>query len=77
MVVFKLSEIKRSYERQVYSLVALLSDVGGFRDIILVFPTWIVGWFADKMYNAKVYSQIPKKKERKDSSPSPILQKFV
>ena len=46
----KLSEINWTYERQVYTLIALLSDVGGFMDIIKLLPVLIMATYSKKMY---------------------------
>ena len=49
---FKLSEINRSYERQAYTLIALLSDIGGFMDIIRLIPVLIMASYSERMYQA-------------------------
>ena len=74
---FKLSEISRSYERQAYTLMALISDVGGFMDIIKLIPVFIMASYSERMYQAQIYSEIPKKKDKKDTEPSTLLKKFV
>ena len=50
MTKFRLDEVKRSYEREVYSFMTLLSDFGGFNDGVILLPAILM-----TMYNAKMY----------------------
>ena len=51
-VIFKLSEVKRTYHRQVYSLIVMLSDMGGFNGIIYLVPAWLMALYGERMYQA-------------------------
>ena len=77
IIKFQLSEIIRTYERQVYTLIALLSDVGGFMDIIRLIPVIIMASYSERMYQAQIYSEIPKKKDKKDTKTSTMLKRLV
>ena len=47
---FVLSETKLAYEREVYSLMNLLSDFGGFNDGVTILPAILCS-----MYNAAMF----------------------
>ena len=55
----------------------MISDVGGFMDIIRLIPAWIMAFYSERMYQALIFSEIPKKKDKKDTKPSTVVKKFV
>ena len=61
---FKLSDVKRSYEREVYSLMTLLSDFGGFNDGVTLLPAILMGMYNAKMYYAAKTSLFPIKNKK-------------
>ena len=67
-VVFELSDIKRTYERQAYTFMTLLGDIGGFNSAILVFPVFLMAWYSERMYQSSVYQELPVKKKKQRSS---------
>ena len=46
-VTIKLSEVKRTYERSAYTLLGVLSDLGGFADLVYVMPMLIIGIYSE------------------------------
>ena len=49
-VNFILSDKIRSYERQAYSLIMLLGDIGGFQGLIIMAPALFMPWYSGQMY---------------------------
>ena len=41
-----LSDLLRSQERQVYTFITLMGDVGGFNEAVLIFPTIIMAYLS-------------------------------
>ena len=72
-IVLELSDIKRTYERQAYTFMTLIGDIGGFNSAILIFPVFLMAWYSERMYQSSVYQELPvKKKNQKSSSFSPL-----
>ena len=67
-LIIELSDIKRTYERQAYTFMTLLGDIGGFNSAILVFPVFLMAWYSEKMYQSSVYQELPVKKKNQKSS---------
>ena len=62
-VLIELSDIKRTYERQAYTFMTLIGDIGGFNSAILVFPVFLMAWYSERMYQSSVYQELPVKKK--------------
>ena len=42
---------KKEIERQVYTLMTLMGDVGGFNSAIILIPSFIMTFYSNRMYN--------------------------
>ena len=60
-IFIRLSDTKRSHERQVYTYMMLLGDFGGFNAAVLSIPAIFMGFYAEKMFKAAVLEEIPVK----------------
>ena len=68
-VEISLSDQQLAYERNAYTLFALLGDVGGFNAAILIFPGYIMSFYSARMYQSSVNSDMPtRKRARKQSN---------
>ena len=62
-----LSKRKNTIERQVYTLLALIGDLGGFIDGIRIFPALILSIYSSRMFSAALAEDLPvKSDENKD-----------
>ena len=66
-VKIELSDLFRSQERQVYTFITLMGDVGGFNGAVLVFPTIIMAYLSERMYHKEIAGEIPVKDDDKDT----------
>ena len=57
-IFIRLSDIKRSHERQVYTYMMLLGDFGGFNAAVLSIPALFMSFYAEKMFKAAVLEEI-------------------
>ena len=58
---FVLSDVSKTYEREVYSFMEALGDFGGFNDGIVLFPAIFMSIYAEKMFHQNLFSQLPLK----------------
>ena len=65
-----LSDQERTYERNSYSLMILLGDIGGFYGAVYGIFYWFISWYSYKMFEAAVSSEIPVKERREWSEES-------
>ena len=42
----------------------MLGDIGGFNGAIIIFPSYLMSWYAERMFNASIYEEMPVKKQR-------------
>ena len=63
MAQFYLSDLEKTYERQVYSFMALLGDFGGFNDGIALIPAILMSIYSQKMFKRELFSFLPVKKQ--------------
>ena len=63
LLELQLSDLKKTYEREVYSFMALLGDFGGFNDGVILIPAILLSLYAEKMFNKALYSELPVKKQ--------------
>ena len=42
----------------------MLGDIGGFNGAIIIFPSYLMSWYAQRMFNASIYEDMPVKKSR-------------
>ena len=61
-VIFSLSDVKKTYEREVYTFMEALGDFGGFNDGIMLFPAILMQIYSSKMYSQALFSLLPIKK---------------
>ena len=60
-----ISNRKNSLDRQVYSLLTLASDVGGFNGAIVIIPTYLMSFYSLRMFNASLLEEMPVRKNKK------------
>ena len=53
---FMLSDVSKTYEREVYSFMEALGDFGGFNDGIVLFPAIFMSIYAEKMFHQNLFS---------------------
>ena len=58
-VLFSLSDVKKTYEREVYTFMEALGDFGGFNDGILLIPAILMQIYSNKMYSQALFSLLP------------------
>ena len=61
-----LSDVERGNERQVYQVMAMLSDFGGFNDGVLFFPAILMTLYNSKMFYSVVAAMLPVKHYNRD-----------
>ena len=70
--IIKLSDKKRNYERQVYTFMTLIGDIGGFYGAILTIPSLILSNYSKTMFESSLQENMPvrmsKKRKNTDSS---------
>ena len=54
-----------------YTLMVLISDIGGSQEAIILIPTFFLSFYTPKMYEASVLSDMPSKKPKKEKKPGP------
>ena len=54
-----LSKKKNSYERQPYTIFALLGDFGGFNGAILGFASFFLSFYSSRMFSASLLEDLP------------------
>ena len=45
-LMFKLTDVQRTYERSPYTIITLLSDIGGFNGLLLYIPSSILSFYS-------------------------------
>ena len=60
-IKLQLADIERKSERQVYQIMALLGDFGGFNDGVLLLPALLMSLYNSKMFYQAVASFFPVK----------------
>ena len=60
----RLHNIERVYERQSYTFMMMVGDIGGFNGAVIVIPTLFMSYYNSLMYQYEVTSEIPIKKKR-------------
>ena len=61
-VRLELSETMHYLQRVQYTFFSLLGDVGGFNGAIIIFPSYLMSWYAARKFNASIYEDMPIKK---------------
>ena len=64
-IVVRLSDTKHEYERQVYTVFALIGDIGGFNGAIIMLPTFLMTRYSQCMYKSAIQEEIPTRKTKK------------
>lgn len=72
----RLADVKRSYEREKYTFIGLLSDFGGFNDGIVLVPAVIMGFYNSRMYHSAKTSVFPIKRKSRPRYKSDLQKKF-
>ena len=65
-MILSLSDISKSYEREVYTLMAALGDFGGFNDGVLILPALLMQFYAQNMYLRHLFGILPIKSGKKN-----------
>ena len=60
----RLHHLERVYERQSYTFMMMVGDIGGFNGAVIVIPTLFMSYYNSLMYQYEVTSEIPIKKKR-------------
>ena len=40
-----------------------MGDVGGFNGAVIIFPSFLMSWYASRKFNASIYEEMPIKKQ--------------
>ena len=59
--IFALSDIEKTFEREVYTFMAVLGDFGGFNDGIVFIPAILMSIYSNKMYLMSLFALLPVK----------------
>ena len=62
---FVLSDKRRLIERQAYTFMILVGDIGGFTGAIIGLPSLILSWYSNRMFSASVFSKLPVEEKKK------------
>ena len=62
--LFTLSDLEKTYEREVYTFMEALGDFGGFNDGVLIFPAIIMQIYSSRMYLQSLFSLLPVKQTK-------------
>ena len=46
-------------ERQVYTILTLIGDLGGFSDGITIIPAFFMSFYSSRMFNASMLQELP------------------
>ena len=65
-----LSDIKRAHERNAYTFMMLIGDVGGFNGAALLLPVFLMSPYSERMYKWAISSEVPVKRKLNKSSKS-------
>ena len=57
--IFSLSDLEKTYEREVYSFMQALGDFGGFNDGIVIIPAILMSIYSNKMYLMSLFALLP------------------
>ena len=60
--IFVLSDIEKTFEREVYTFMAVLGDFGGFNDGIVFIPAILMSIYSNKMYLMSLFALLPVKR---------------
>ena len=74
---FDLSETKLTYEREVYSLMNLLSDFGGFNDGVIIIPAILMGMYNANQFYFAMAAIFPVKNKKRPKKKNEVQQKFA
>ena len=56
------------YERNYYTFMTLIGDVGGFNGAIILFPAFIMSFYSSHMFSSSLYSKFPVKRKKLTNS---------
>ena len=68
----RLSEKKRTYNRNQYDIMTLLSDFGGFQDVVVIIPSLFLSVYSSRMFQINLLTEIPAKEDKKNDSKDKI-----
>ena len=54
-----LSNKLHASERQVYTFLTLLGDLGGFSDGVTIIPAFLLSFYSSRMFNASILQELP------------------
>ena len=60
-----ISNQKYEYEREFYTLMTLVGDIGGFQGAVIMLPAFLMSLYTPKMFEVSIASEMPIKKKRK------------
>ena len=62
LAIFVMSDIEKTFEREVYTFMAVLGDFGGFNDGIVFIPAILMSIYSNKMYLMSLFALLPVKR---------------
>ena len=65
MAIFSLSDVSKTYQRDVYTFMEALGDFGGFNDGVVIIPALFMQIYSSKMYLQSLFSLLPIKQMKK------------
>lgn len=55
-----------SYSRKIYSVLEFLGDIGGFKETLLMFGQFVIGFIVERLFYAKIMKNIYHTRKYKD-----------
>ena len=75
-IMFVLSPQVTTYEREAYTLMTLIADVGGFNGAIIILPSFFMSIYSSKMYEESVSREIPTKRRKRNQTANSLRNKL-
>ena len=61
----KLSNKIHTYERQIYTIFTVVSDIGGFYGAIVIIPTFFVQFYSSRLFSASLQKELPVRRTKR------------
>ena len=53
-------------ERQTYTFFTLLGDLGGFNGAIIIFPSYLMSFYSERMFRSALAGEVPIRKKKRN-----------
>ena len=53
-------------ERQTYTFFTLLGDLGGFNAAIIIFPSYVMSFYSERMFQSALAGEVPIRKRKRN-----------